>query len=314
MANPHRRAWYLSEFDQNGPDILARSGSRNPWSLNKTELRLRAEVRGVDAGPRRGNLVPDAQVFASPWTGPRVAIIDSVYRLVDLETDVEFDLAVIDVNGTRAAILPDREMIPGHTYFVLDGGADRDLVSEPDFAMGFPDDATIATPDGPRGVAEIITGDFVLTPDGPAEVQWTGRQIWHVGGGYPVMVNTDTHGNTAPLVTGSDYLVRSVRPPHVFASLGDLVGMPGVSEAPYPSGQSYHILLDKPQVIFVNGLPIVSTLPGPTVIRALAAADQARLLAMYPHIQDEFEEWHFNASVVSGGTLVSAMSQQTGAA
>lgn len=206
----------------------------------------------------------------------------------------DFVLTNVDIGGGSSA----------NTAYLIYGGADNlaALAATTDARYGtgtgmidpttlcFAAGTLIATPAGPRPVETLRSGDMVLTADrGPRPLRWTGAQS--VGTAEqiarprrrPVLIGAGALGAGLPrrelrvspqhrLLIGGR-LVAAVR----------LIGRPGIrrDDACRPVAW-YHLLFDRHEILWAEGAPAESLLPGPQALAALTPAQRAEILRACP--------------------------------
>lgn len=161
----------------------------------------------------------------------------------------------------------------------------------------------ILTPDGLRLIEDLHEGDLVQTKDnGPQEVLWTGSR--HLSGARlyalphlrPVRFRAGALGLGRPegdLLVSPRHrmLVRGAAARLLFNSDEVLVAAEQlvddqsiVTDLTLTEVRYHHLLLDRHEVIFANGLETESFHPAATALDLIGAQDRARLLALMPDI------------------------------
>ncbi|MDT0682555.1 Hint domain-containing protein [Roseicyclus sp. F158] len=155
---------------------------------------------------------------------------------------------------------------------------------------------SIATPGGSRPVEALRPGDLVLTKDdGPRPVLWTGAR--HLSGARlrvmphlrPIRVRSGALGIERPegdlLVSPRHRLLLAgpaaralFNQSEVLVHAEDLLGHAGISTDIAARDVSYvHVLMERHQVLFANGVESESFHPDEAAIGALGDADRARI-------------------------------------
>lgn len=126
----------------------------------------------------------------------------------------------------------------------------------------------IETPEGPRPVETLGIGDTVVTADhGPQPLRWIGRQRVPARGRHaPVFVPGGPLGNRRPLLLSPQHRILLSDPrlaPHfdtseVLAPAKGFVGHIGIRRAPLVEVDYFHLLFDRHEVLFANGLAVES--------------------------------------------------------
>lgn len=160
----------------------------------------------------------------------------------------------------------------------------------------------IATLEGPRLVETLRPGDRVLTADHAAQaIRWVGLRRLSAADlaanpdFSPVRIAPGALGNGLPereLVVSPQHrvLVRSAIVARMTGTQEALIpavallGLPGIARADAGQGVTYvHFLCDRHEVVFAEGAPSETLLPGPMALRALGPA-QAEVLALFPEL------------------------------
>lgn len=155
--------------------------------------------------------------------------------------------------------------------------------------------ARVSTPAGPRRVEALRPGDLVDTLDhGPQPLRWIAHQP---SDRAPVLI---TRNALAPGVPGRDLrlsdqhrvLLRSAvaermfGTPEVFVPAIALVGLPGIDHDIWRGQTIYtHLGFDRHEVLFADGAPSESFLPGRTARASLPAAARRAYRAAVPDWQ-----------------------------
>lgn len=196
----------------------------------------------------------------------------------------------------------------GNRYSGLTG-----IREETRYVTCFTPGARIATPFGPRRVEHLRPGDLIATGDnGSQPVRWIGRaragkRAGHGRAGVrgddgpadaliPVLIQPGALGAGLPvrplLVSPQHrFLVRSeiaraaFGVPEVLIAARKLLPLPGVRLAPGKRNVTYiHLLMDRHEIIFADGVPTESLLAGPMARRMLGAAQMRELDRLFPDI------------------------------
>ncbi|WP_319638953.1 Hint domain-containing protein [Rhodobacter sp. Har01] len=168
----------------------------------------------------------------------------------------------------------------------------------------FAPDTLILTPDGARPVQALRPGDRVQTKDdGPQEILWTGSRrmtgarLYAMPHLRPIRFRSGVFGLGRPegdlLVSPQHRMV--VQGPaarmlfnadEVLVAAEDLVDGKGVAVDMTAREVTYHhLLLERHQIVFANGLETESFHPSATELDTVSAPDRARLLAILPGIE-----------------------------
>lgn len=203
----------------------------------------------------------------------------------------------LNPDGTLGIASDGDEETVNFTYEVTSstGQSDTGLVtlSVPCFTVG----TKIATPDGPRPVESLRPGDLVLTQDeGAQPLRWIGhRQVPAQGRFAPIRIARNTFGQHGALTVSPQHrvLMRDARAelmfdaPEVLVAAKDLVDGARVRRIEGGMVSYVHLLFDRHQVVFAEGLATESFLPGPQVLGAMEAAVQDEICTLFPELDPE---------------------------
>ncbi len=152
----------------------------------------------------------------------------------------------------------------------------------------------IRTPDGEQPVETLVPGDMVMTRDeGAQPLRWIGsRRIAAAGAFAPIHIDAGTfsaHGALAlsPLrrVLIRDSLAELLfGEGEVLVAARDLVNGNSVRSVEGGEVEYVHILFDRHQVVYSEGLETESFLPGPQTARSFEAEIVDEICAIFPHI------------------------------
>jgi hypothetical protein len=143
-------------------------------------------------------------------------------------------------------------------------------------------------------VEDLMPGDLVMTLDhGPQPVRWIGRRrVAATGRQAPVRIAAGTFGAHRRLLLSPQHriLVRDIQAelmfadPEVLVAAKDLVN--GRSIVVQEGGwvDYLHLLFDRHEVIWAQGLAAESFLPGPMTLAEFDAAARLALVAAMPHV------------------------------
>jgi len=168
----------------------------------------------------------------------------------------------------------------------------------------FTPDTRIATPDGPRLVGELCEDDEILTKDdGPQKVRWiggrrmSGARLYAMPELRPIRIKAGAVGMDVP---DADLLVS---PQHrmllkgkmaealfntdeVLVAAKDLLNDHSIVVDRHMQHVNYvHLLLDRHQIVFANGLETESFHPASMPLEAVAADQQQALLDRVPGLE-----------------------------
>lgn len=205
------------------------------------------------------------------------------------------DSVTVNADGTLT-VHTDADTGPVHfTYGVANGTGQTatgmvNVTTIPCFVAG----TMIATPEGERAVESLRPGDLVLThDDGPQPVRWIGRRRVAARGDFaPIRIRAGTFGRHGTLLVSPQHRVM-LRNSHaellfgeaeVLIAAKDLVDGANVTVAEGGTVDYVHLLFDRHQVIYSEGLTTESFLPGPQTLPGFTAELLAELRALFPEL------------------------------
>lgn len=172
-------------------------------------------------------------------------------------------------------------------------------IEVPCFAAG----TLIATPEGPRPIESLKTGDLVMTVDhGPQAVRWIKARTvnrWALAAAErlrPVRIKAGALGAGCPetdllvsqqhrMLVRSRIAERMFDEPEVLLAAKHLIGLPGIALAEDVDEVTYlHFLCDKHEIVLANGAPTESLYAGPMAMKALGEAAVAEILMLFPEL------------------------------
>jgi hypothetical protein len=174
-----------------------------------------------------------------------------------------------------------------------DGVSDTAFVSVttiPCFTVG----TLIRTPRGEVPIETLQVGDLVETQDnGLQPLRWIGRRRVAAEGRFaPIVIEAGTFGHHRRLVVSPQHRILLTHwmaelmfgEDEVLIAAKDLVNGCSVRVMEGGEVEYVHLLFDRHEIIFSEGLATESFLPGPHVLSDLDAAEQAEVLALFPQI------------------------------
>jgi hypothetical protein len=155
----------------------------------------------------------------------------------------------------------------------------------------------IRTPDGEVPVDALHPGDLVITQDDGAQpLRWIGRrQVAAQGDFAPIQIAADTFGRHRELLLSPLHrvLIRDALAELLFGerevliAARDLVNDRSVRRIEGGMVDYVHILFDRHQVVFSEGLATESFLPGPQTTRSFESEIVAEICALFPEIDPQ---------------------------
>ncbi len=162
----------------------------------------------------------------------------------------------------------------------------------------------ILTPEGPRLIEELQPGDRVQTKDnGPQDIQWigarrmTGARLFAMPALRPVRIRTGALGIERPeeellvspehrMLVQGDVARDLFNTSEVLVAAKELINGDTISVDLKVKQVTYvHVLFDRHQVIWANGVETESFHPANAALSSLNEEDRAKLLAMYPELK-----------------------------
>lgn len=164
----------------------------------------------------------------------------------------------------------------------------------------FAADTHILTAQGERLVQDLAVGDKVLTRDnGYQAIRWIGKTKVEAKGKFaPIVIREGALGNERDLVVSPQHrvLVSDWRAEIMFGEFEVLVpakhmvNNDGIFVRNGGEVEYYHILFDRHEVIFSEGIPTESFHPGDYSVKGLADATREELFDLFPELRDaEFD-------------------------
>lgn len=180
------------------------------------------------------------------------------------------------------------------TYAISDGvNTDTGFVnatSIPCFVAG----TRIATPCGDVLVEDLRPDDLVLTQDdGPQALRWVGtRTVAAVGDFAPILIRAGTFGGHDDVMVSPLHrvLIRDSLSELLFGeaevliAAKDLVNDHSVIRRNGGEVTYVHLMFDKHQVVFSDGLATESFLPGPQTVKSMEAEAVDEICAIFPEL------------------------------
>ncbi|WP_306112901.1 MULTISPECIES: Hint domain-containing protein [unclassified Roseovarius] len=155
----------------------------------------------------------------------------------------------------------------------------------------------IRTPDGETPVETLAPGDLVMTQDdGPQPLRWIGQRRVEAAGDFaPIRIAQNTFGTHRELLLSPLHrvLIRDslaellFGEAEVLVAARDLVNDRSVRRVEGGMVDYVHILFDRHQVVFSEGLETESFLPGPQTAKSFEAEIVEEICTLFPEIDPE---------------------------
>lgn len=218
----------------------------------------------------------------------------SVGTVITLPTGQTVEL---NADGTITVVGDGDEEDFNFTYTV-DNGVDTDVgfvnaTSVPCFVAG----TLIATPNGDRCAETLQPGDLVMTKDeGPQPLRWIGsRKVEATGDFAPIHIRANTIGQHRDLLVSPLHrvLIRDnlaellFGEAEVLVAARDLVNDHSITRREGGEVTYVHLLFDRHQVVFSEGLETESFLPGPQTASSFEGDVVAEIYSIFPELDPE---------------------------
>lgn len=182
--------------------------------------------------------------------------------------------------------------------YTIDNGTETDVgfvnaTSVPCFVAG----TLIATPDGDRHVEKLKSGDLVMTKDeGAQPLRWIGsRRVAATGDFAPILIRANTLGQHRDLLVSplhrvliKDNLAELLfGETEVLVAARDLVNDHSITRREGGEVTYVHLLFDRHQVVFSEGLETESFLPGPQTANSFEADVVDEIYSIFPELDPE---------------------------
>lgn len=236
-------------------------------------------------------LVNDVDIDGETYTaGTRV---HSAYDLINTGTGLKVTSLHFGGDGFQQGavqgLASTAPLQPGQTYFFnYERSSYLQDNQYSDYVACFAKGTRITTTCGERPVEDLRIGDFVMTQDhGPQPLTWIARRTVLATGAFaPVVFPTGALGNTRPLVLSPQHRVvireaqaellfgeREVMVPALYFAEQGLAYRRNGGEVTY-----FHLMFDRHQLIYSEGIATESFLPGERLGLSAAAWEEFRTL------------------------------------
>ena len=206
-------------------------------------------------------------------------------------------IVTLNADGTFNIVGDGDEEDFNFTYTV-DNGSETDVgfvnaTSVPCFVAG----TLIATPDGDRRAETLVPGDMVMTKDeGAQPLRWIGsRSVAAEGDFAPIHIRANTLGQHRDLLVSplhrvliKDNLAELLfGEAEVLVAARDLLNDHSISRREGGEVTYVHLLFDRHQVVFSEGLETESFLPGPQTADSFEAEVVEEIYSIFPELDPE---------------------------
>jgi len=292
--------WTGTPVRVDGPDSVLVLGP----AIDAEELRARAakSVRrliGAAMAPPTETVarLPDA---AAP-------VLDAGFAMTDGAQSYTATIVEAPEHGARLVMFVDALPPRDRELWITHVAEGRPRVNRqgdgPPGVICFTPETAIATPDGPRAAGDLAEGDWVLTKDaGPQRILWTGRRrlsgalLRAIPDLRPIRVRAGAAGSGRPdrdLLLSPDHRLLVKGPvaqdlfgtPEVLVAARDLLNDRTVTRDHRLTEAIYvHLLLDRHQILFANGVETESLHPAGMAFEAVDPQQRAALIQRCPEI------------------------------
>ncbi len=293
--------WTGTPLRVDGPQsVLLLEGASGEAELRKRAARMVRRLIGMSLG-RRVPAGPEGD--GAPDDGPEQGFV-----VTDGQSAHPVTLIEVPDTGARLAMFLGAPPPEGRDLWVVRvaiGRGPRGTGARPaGGVICFTPDTFIATPQGPRPILSLRPGERILTRDnGPQEILWmgsrrmTGARLHAMPHLRPIRFRSGALGCGRP---DGDLLVSPqhrmlVRGPaarllfnsdEVLVAAGDLLdGRRVLVDHALREVTYVHLLLERHEIVFANGLEAESFHPANTALDSIDPAQRASLLALLPGIE-----------------------------
>lgn len=215
-------------------------------------------------------------------------------------------MVTVGPGGTLTVVGDGDEEDFNFTYTVSDGdNTDVGFVnatSIPCFVAGTP----IATPHGHVAVETLKPGDLVTTQDdGPQPLRWIGTRTVKAEDNFaPILIRAGTFGQHSDVMVSPQHrvLVRDslaellFGETEVLVAAKDLLNDHSVIRKTGGEVTYVHLMFDRHQVVFTEGLATESFLPGPQTTKSFEHEIVAEICAIFPELDPKTGEGYSPAA------------------
>lgn len=294
--------WTGQAARMDGPqEVLVLHGAEGAEELRRRAARMVRRLIGAAPGPgvaARGQGRADRMADAGPF-GQGFVLTDGRHSFTAtiLPVPDSSDLLVMFLGAMPPA---DRELWVVRAPVGGTGGSRGDT---PAAMICFTPDTRILTPQGPRMIGSLMPGDPVLTRDnGPQPVIWTGHRrmtgarLHAMPDLRPIRFRSAALGRGRPdgdLLVSPQHRMLVCGPaaqalfntPEVLVAARDLVNDRSIGVDRSLREVTYvHILLEKHNIVWANGLEAESFHPSNTAMEMIDPAQRGGLLAVLPDL------------------------------
>jgi len=231
----------------------------------------------------------------------------------------------VDRDGNAVDYSDNLQFGPGNSLTMLGAAPNSTFfTAENTGVICFAAGTRILTPRGEVAVEHLAAGDRVMTQDhGAQTIQWIGHSDMAVTPNIaPIRIERGALGQDMPtrplfvspqhrLLVRSRIVARMTDAPEALIAAKKLVGMPGITQTA-PSGRVryFHILCDRHEIVFAEGAPAETLLPGPQAKRMLSPDAWDEITTIFPGIDDVLSSYPPARPILRGGQTKSLVDRQ----
>ncbi|WP_068116678.1 Hint domain-containing protein [Tropicimonas marinistellae] len=287
------------------------NGSPGGWHLYGATITIEDDARltaltvndtdsTFDDDDSDGSQTLGADITIDGTTYPAGTVVENEYAAIIGDWGgPQYRILAVSVAGDASNIIgfvfPDG-LPPTGTYnflFQQDGQSDPYDGFPP---VCFTPGTMILTPDGERRVETLKSGDLVVTQDHgirPIRIVAHRRIDFRDGDTRfkPIQIRAGALGNGLPttdLVVSPHHrmLMRNPQGHDTLVAAKSLVGRPGIRVMRGKKCVHYlHLIFDAHEIVFSNGTPSESLLPGPQALRSVPPEVRNELLTIFPQLK-----------------------------
>jgi len=194
------------------------------------------------------------------------------------------------------------EMVPGTVYtFNTERTSYTQNNQYSDYFACFSKGCLIETDQGQVAVESLRVGDMVKTQDhGMQPIRWiAGRTVAATGNMAPIVFSKGAIGNTDILEVSPEHrmLVSDSRAEMLFGqeqvliAAKHLLGGDRVYRRVGGDVTYYHFMFDQHEIVFSQGVPSESFLPGQAAMRGLDSQSRDEILALFPELAQQDHQY-----------------------
>jgi hypothetical protein len=304
--------WTGQPVRVDGPQgLLVLNGAEGAADIRKRAARMVRRLVGAAIGQARldEDQAPGPHSVGQHGAEPNDGQSEQGFIVTDGLQSYSVTLIDVPDTGARLAMFVGDLPMPEIDLWVVRTSIDRTQTAAGARTAGgvicFTPGTRIATPDGARLIEQLSPGDRILTKDnGPQEILWTGTRrmtgarLYAMPHLRPIRFRAGALGAGRPdgdLLVSPQHRMLIKGPAaralfnsaEVLVAAEDLLNDHSVTVDHQLREVSYiHILLDRHNIVFANGMETESFHPSNTALDTIEAAQRERLLGILPGIAE----------------------------